>query len=155
MKPLVVLLLVSVLAGVGIYLIDDRVDLAVAGRVGLSAMLIFTAVGHVVFTKGMTAMIPDFIPFKTGMVYLTGFLELAAAVGIHMPALRETTGWLLIVFFIVLLPANINAAMRHIDYEKGTTDGNGPRYLWFRIPLQLLFIGWTYGCTISILAHIR
>ncbi|QKZ14235.1 DoxX family protein [Spirosoma sp. KUDC1026] len=155
MKPLLVLLIVSILAGIGIYLIDDRVDVAFAGRIGLSAMLVFTAGGHFAFTKGMAAMIPDFIPFKTGMVYLTGVLELAGAIGIHIPALRDITGWCLIIFFVVLLPANINAAMRHIDYEKGTTDGNGPRYLWFRVPLQILFIVWTYGCTISLLAQIR
>ena len=50
----------------------------------------------------------------------------------------------LIVFFILILPVNINAALRHIDYEKGTYEGPGTKYLWFRIPLQVLFILWVY-----------
>jgi uncharacterized membrane protein len=54
------------------------------------------------------------------------------------------TGWLLILFFILILPANIYAAVRHIDYQKATTEGNGLHYLWFRVPLQLLFIAWAY-----------
>jgi hypothetical protein len=49
-------------------------------------------------------------------------------------------GMALIIFFVVMLPANINAAVKHIDYQKGTTDGSGVNYLWFRVPLQVFFI---------------
>jgi uncharacterized membrane protein len=55
----------------------------------------------------------------------------------------------LIVFFVLLLPANINAAIKHIDYQKGTFEGQGLNYLWFRIPLQILFIVWTYMSAIK------
>jgi hypothetical protein len=41
-----------------------------------------------------------------------------------------------------MTPGNIKAAVNHIDYQKGTNNGPGPTYLWFRIPLQLFFIGW-------------
>jgi uncharacterized membrane protein len=54
------------------------------------------------------------------------------------------TAWLLILFFFLILPANINAAVNKIDYQKGTTDGNGLNYLWFRVPLQVFFIAWVY-----------
>jgi hypothetical protein len=30
------------------------------------------------------------------------------------------------------------------DYQKGTRDGSGTNYLWFRIPLQIVFILWVY-----------
>jgi hypothetical protein len=40
------------------------------------------------------------------------------------------------------LSANINAAIHKVDYEKATYEGPGISYLWFRIPLQLLFIAW-------------
>ena len=46
--------------------------LAGSGRIAMSAMLAFTAVAHFVFTKGMTMMLPDFIPYKIETVYLTG-----------------------------------------------------------------------------------
>ena len=95
-------------------------------------------------------MLPDFIPFKSETVYLTGIIEIAAAIGLFIPNFRMVTAWLLIAFFILILPANIYATIKHIDYQKGTFDGNGLTYLWFRIPLQILFIIWTYFSSIKI-----
>lgn len=80
-------------------------------------------------------MVPNFIPFKTEMVYLTGVIEIVATIGLFIPGLRVLTAWLLIVFFVLMLPANIYAAINHINYQKGTFDGHGLNYLWFRIPL--------------------
>ncbi len=82
--------------------------------------------------------------YKTETVYLTGVIEIAAAIGLFIPNFRIVTAWLLIAFFILILPANIYAAIKHIDYQKGTFDGNGLTYLWFRIPLQILFVVWAY-----------
>jgi uncharacterized membrane protein len=45
---------------------------------------------------------------------------------------------------MVMLPANVYAALHHIDYEKATTGGKGPGSLWFRVPLQFFFIAWVY-----------
>lgn len=119
-------------------------DLALSGRVAMSIMLLFTAVAHFAFTKGMAMMLPEFIPFKTATVYLTGIIEIAAAIGLFIPNFRAVTAWLLIGFFVLILPANVYAAVKHINYQKGTFDGSGLLYLWFRIPLQILFIVWTY-----------
>lgn len=110
----------------------------------MSVMLLFTAMGHFMYKKGMKMMLPDFIPFKTITVYLTGIFEISLAIGLFIPNLRILSGWVLIAFFIFVLPSNIYAAMKKIDYQKATFDGNGLVYLWFRIPLQILFIVWTY-----------
>ena len=144
MKPLIVLLTVFVIAVFTIKIISHKYDFALSGRIAMSSMLVFTAIGHFIYTNGMAAMMPGFIPFKTGIVYVTGVIEVAAATGLHIPGLRVITAWLLILFFILILPANIKAAIEHIDYEKGTFDGKGVNYLWFRVPLQVLFIVWTY-----------
>lgn len=112
----------------------------------MSVMLIFTALGHFVYSEGMTMMLPDFVPFKPAIISLTGFIEIAAAVGLLIPRFNVTTAWLLIAFFILILPANIYAAVHSIDYQTGSTDGPGLAYLWFRVPLQILFIAWTYLC---------
>lgn len=89
-------------------------------------------------------MIPPIVPFKTELVYFTGAAEILLGVGLLIPGLRMYSGYILIVFFILLLPANIYAAIKHIDFQKGTFNGNGITYLWFRVPLQALFIVWTY-----------
>ncbi|UOQ71801.1 DoxX family protein [Hymenobacter cellulosilyticus] len=107
-------------------------------------MLLFTGAGHFAFTKGMMLMLPDFVPARKAVVWLTGGLEIAAAIGLLVPSLRPTTGELLIWFFVLVLPANIHAARTWLNYETGTDDGYGPVYLWFRIPLQLFFIDWVW-----------
>ncbi|KAB5488916.1 hypothetical protein [Flagellimonas hadalis] len=150
MKPLLVLLSVFVVLFVTFKIFRGHYEFALSGRIAMSVMLLFTALGHFVFTKGMTMMLPSFIPFKTEMVYLTGILEIAGAIGLFLPNFRVIIGWLLIVFFLLILPANIYAAFNNIDYQNGTFEGNGPSYLWFRIPLQLLFMVWTYLSAIKV-----
>jgi len=144
MKPLLVLLASFAAAIIVTKLTLHDFEISLSGRIAMSAMLAFTAIAHFAFTKGMEMMIPDFIPFKKAMAYLTGLIEICAAVGLLIPSLKILTAWLLIPFFILILPANINAAIRHIDYQKGTYEGSGLTYLWFRVPLQILFILWTY-----------
>ena len=115
----------------------------------MAAMLLFTAMGHFMFTEGMAAMMPDFVPFKKEMVYATGVLEILFAIGLLIPILKIRTAWLLILFFILILPANIKAAAENINYQTGELNGNGLDYLWFRIPLQIFFILWVYFTTIK------
>jgi uncharacterized membrane protein len=144
MKPLLVLLGVFLLSIILLKVFRGNYDIALAGRIALAAMLCFTAIGHFAFTQGMTLMLPDFVPYKTETVYLTGTIEILAAIGLFIPSLRVSVGWLLILFFILTLPANIYAAIKQVDYQKATLDGPGLTYLWFRVPLQIAFISWTY-----------
>lgn len=144
MKPLIVLLIVFIVSLVVTRIAYGHFEFAISGRIAMSAMLLFTAIGHFAFTKGMAQMLPAFVPFKTAIIYLTGIIEIGAAIGLMFPISSVATAWLLIVFFILILPANIYAAIHHIDYQKGTFDGNGLTYLWFRIPLQIVFVVWTY-----------
>lgn len=148
MKPLIVLLSVFVTSLIVLKILRGSFEFALSGRIAMSVMLVFTAIAHFVFTKGMSKMLPAFIPYKTEIIYLTGIIEIAAATGLFIPSVRIVTGWLLIAFFVLILPSNIYAAINHIDYQKGTYDGSGLLYLWFRIPLQILFIIWTYFTTI-------
>ncbi|MEJ0083107.1 MAG: hypothetical protein WDM78_19665 [Puia sp.] len=123
------------------------IDFALAARIAMSLMLLFTASGHFAFPGGMMMMLPAFIPFRLALVYISGIIEIIAAIGLQIEIFRSLTAILLIIFFILVLPANIYAAAKQINYQKGGNDGNGLRYLWFRIPLQILFIIWTWMST--------
>lgn len=151
MKPLIVLLASFLLAIIAIKLLKKEYDYALSARIAMSIMLCFTAIGHFAFTKGMSMMIPPVIPLKTTVVYLTGILEILLAIGLLVPKLKVISGWALIVFLLLMLPGNIYAAVHNVNYQKGTFDGPGLTYLWFRIPLQVLFIVWTYISSIRIL----
>ena len=121
---------------------------SLSARIAMSVMLLLTAGAHIGFAKGMAMMLPGFVPFKTELVYITGLFEFLAAIGLLIPKYQVITAWCLIAFFILILPANIYACIKHVDIENATFNGDGPGYLWFRIPLQLFFIGWIYLSTI-------
>lgn len=144
MLPLIVLFAAFLIACALLSLLKYPNRLLLSGRLALAAMLLFTAVGHFVFTKGMAMMIPEMIPNKVGLVYFTGVIEMLAAAAIFIPRYRSLIGWLLIVFFIVVLPSNIYAAINNVNYKTAAYDGKGVSYLWFRISFQLLLIIWTY-----------
>jgi len=149
MKPLIILLSMFALSLLATKLFRGKYQFALSGRIAISAMLLFTAIGHFAFSEGMAMMLPGFIPYKIEIVYLTGIIEIAAAIGLLISRFRIITAWLLIVFFLMILPANVYAAINHVDYQKGTFEGAGPTYLWFRVPLQILFIVWTYLSSIK------
>jgi len=144
MKPLIILLVTFIISIFTIKFMRKDYDFPLSARIAMSIMLVFTAFGHFVFTKGMSMMIPQFIPFKESFVYLTGIFEILLAIGLLIPKLKVISGWTLIIFLLLMLPANIYASINNVNYQKGTFDGNGFTYLWFRIPLQILFIIWTY-----------
>lgn len=149
MKPLIVLVSVFIISFFLVKLASGSYQFALPGRIAMSVMLLFTSVAHFKFTSGLAMMLPDVIPYKIAIVYFTGILEIIAAVTLLIPSMQNPTGWFLIAFFIALLPANIYAAFHHIDLETATNTGNGPQYLWFRIPLQLLFLSWIYFAAIK------
>ena len=142
MKPLIILLSATALIACIAKLITTQWHWTLAGNAGMCAMLLFTALGHFIFTKGMTTMIPQNIPFKRQLVFATGIAEIAIGLALLWRESRTTAAIVMIVLLCLMLPANIHAAMRHLNYETGETNGHGPNYLWLRIPLQLFFIAW-------------
>jgi len=143
METLIILFGVFASALLIIKLTTKRFEISQAGRIAMAAMLVFTAIGHFAFAKGMAMMI-SFLPSPITIVYITGIIELVAAAGLLIPKTTSLTGKLLIVFFIMLLPANIYAACHNINLQTADYRGKGISYLCFRIPLQLLFILWVY-----------
>jgi len=113
-------------------------------RVGLSLFFLFTSIGHFIRTDAMAEMLPPSLPYRTGLIYVTGILELLGAVGVWIPSLMRVTGLLLILMLIGILPSNIYSAINRVDFGG---HGAGPAYLLVRIPFQLFVIWWTYFAT--------
>ena len=142
MKPLLVLFISFCLSVLISKLFFGKNNFLVSGRIAFSFMLLFTAIGHFVFTNGMSRMIPDFIPNKMFIVYATGILEVLFAIGLLIPKYQKHVAIDVIAFLLLMLPANIKAASNTLNYQTGEQNGNGLNYLWFRIPLQIFFILW-------------
>lgn len=109
-----------------------------AARYALGALWFITGQAHFTQTAALTAMLPPTVPYRTALIYLSGLLELAFAwASIWRPHAR--LGWAMTAFLVVALPANVYSALA----GSGMGGQQGPAYLWFRVPLQLLFIAWS------------
>lgn len=120
------------------------IDSAARARVGLSLFFAFTSLGHFVRAEEMSEMLPPFVPYRTGLIYLTGVLELLGATGVWVPRLTKPAGLCLILMLIGVLPSNIYSAINRVEF--GGHDA-GPVYLLVRVPFQLFVIWWTYHAT--------
>jgi len=116
-----------------------------AGRIALAAMFLFTGATHF---SGMqhdyAAMVPDPLPRSLWVIYLTGLLQLAGAIGLLIPRLRTMAGICLAILLIAMFPANVNAAVNGIPFR-----GEPPTELWLRVPIQILFIWMIWWASIS------
>ena len=118
-----------------------RIEPHLRGRISLAIVFVFTGLGHFIMTEPMARMLPPWIPMRMPIIYITGVVELAAAAGLLVPRLCRLTGIYLIAFLILVLPANIYAAINRVEMGGHSM---GPPYLFIRIPLQLILIIWTY-----------
>ena len=120
-------------------------DVRGAAAVGLGIVFIFTGIGHFIQTEPMAQMLPPWVPERTLLVYLTGGLEFAIAVGFLVPKSRRFTGGVAALVLILFFPANIYAAINHVPMGG---HGWGPAYLFIRAPLQFIILFWVYWFTI-------
>lgn len=125
-------------------------DLQSAGAVGLGLLFIFTGVGHFIQTQAMTQMLPGWLPWRTLLVYATGVLEFAIALGFFVRKSRKFAGWAAIAALVVLFPANMYAALNHVPMGGHAW---GSVYLLVRAPLQLIIVWWVYWFTIRADRH--
>lgn len=121
-------------------------DARAAAAIGLGILFIFTGIGHFIQTEAMAQMLPPWVPERTLLVYLTGVLEFAIAVGFLVPTSRRFTGWVAAVVLVLFFPANIYAAINHIPMGGHAW---GPVYLLIRVPLQIIILLWVYWFTIK------
>ena len=141
MRNIILLLVMLVVPFVG--LAAFGVPEPLRGRIGITCVFFFTGLGHFFQARPMSAMIPQRIPgrYRLPIIYISGIVELAGAVAVLIPSLCKITGVLLCGFLLLVLPSNIDSAIRRVPFGGHAA---GPIYLLARIPLQAVLIGWIY-----------
>ena len=137
MVPLIVQILATLLARV-------RTRWRDAARIGLAVMFMFTAASHFSSLKyDMAAMIPPPLTGALWVIYLTGLLELAGAIGLLRPRWCKWAAWGLVALLVAMFPANVYAAIAGV-----TLGGNPASALRYRAPLQIFWIAVLWWSTI-------
>ncbi len=90
-------------------------------------------------------MMPPYLPWHLGLVYLSGLAELALGIGVLVPSLRRQSAWGLILLLIAIFPANLHIALYNVPVF-GAAEGAGV-WNWVRLPLQLVLIAWAWWYT--------
>jgi uncharacterized membrane protein len=111
------------------------------GCAGLTLLFLMTGTAHFFKTADMVPMLPSWVPARTLIVLLSGVFELVLALGFLLPKYWRIAGGMAILFLIAVFPANVYAALHHIDVGG---HGVGPVFLVTRVPVQLFLMGWIY-----------
>jgi uncharacterized membrane protein len=107
-------------------------------RYSLAALFAFTAVAHFVprTREDMVRMVPPLFPAPAMLVWLTGVLELAGAVGLLITAYVRLAALALTALLAVMFPANVHAARARL-----TIAGRQAMPLLPRVLLQMFWMG--------------
>ncbi len=101
---------------------------------------VFAGIAHFVQGEGFAAMLPDWVPLRLGLIYITGLLEITLAVLLLLPGTRKQARFWSAIYLIVIFPANVYAAIAGIP-APGQEEANQV-LLWVRLLFQPLLIWW-------------
>ena len=143
MAPLFILVISFILLrGVGSLGVRRLSSWREAGLFAVVITFVFTGATHFSAMKHeYAAMLPGTLSGNIGLIYLTGALQIAGAVGLLISRTRSLAGICLVLLLVAMFPGNVYAAVNEVPFR-----GEPPTPLWLRTPIQLLFIGmvlWT------------
>ena len=101
-------------------------------RLVLVAFYLGAGIFHLKSPQGFIKIVPSFVPWPAQVVWLTGFAEIAGAIGLMVPRLQKAAGIGLALYAICVFPANINHAVNQIDI------GALPNSWWYHGPRFVL-----------------
>jgi uncharacterized membrane protein len=117
---------------------------------GLMALLYTVAgVAHFANPGPFVQMVPDYLPWPLGLVYLSGIAESSLGLLLLWPRTRRLAAWGVIALLVAVFPANLHMAIHNI-WPTGMPawlPPPSPLGLWLRLPLQLVLIAWAYVFT--------
>ena len=63
-----------------------------AGCIAFAALFIFTGISHFALAEGMVKMLPEWVPGRYPIIYITGIMEIILGLGFFM-AISPTYEW--------------------------------------------------------------
>lgn len=97
----------------------------------------FAGLMHFMRSEGFEAIVPNFLPFKKGIVWISGVMEIIFGILLLVRKPSSMTKKLIEWFLVAVFPANVYMAQKNIPL-------NGKQLptwaLWGRLPLQYVLI---------------
>ncbi|HEU4428980.1 MAG TPA: DoxX family protein [Myxococcota bacterium] len=115
-------------------------------RISLFLIALFfinAGISHFTNEAFFVRIVPPWLPNPLLMVQISGVAEIAGGLGILVPQLRRAAGIGLIALLIAVFPANVHMAVHPEQFADIATPG----MLYFRLPLQLVALVWTWWAT--------
>ena len=112
-------------------------------RFVMAAFFLGGFVLHMTAVDALVAITPDWVPAPHAVVLITGWLELAGAIGLLLPRTRRAAGIALALYIVAVWPANIHQAVDHIVVPPI------PDSWWYHAPrlaLQPVLAWWALFC---------
>jgi uncharacterized membrane protein len=104
------------------------------GALIVAAAFSVSGVIHLLDPKEFTSIVPRFLPFSTGLVYVSGVAELICAYGLWRR--QRWAGIAATALLLVIWPANLQAAIT----AQRSDDLSNQVISWIRLPLQIPLI---------------
>jgi uncharacterized membrane protein len=90
-------------------------------------------------------IMPPYLPWHWGLVYLSGAIEILLGVLLLVPATSRLAAWGVIALLIAVFPANVHMAVAHVQFDPPPAWGQPtPLMAWLRLPLQAVLIWWAW-----------
>src|SRR3954454_568169 len=108
--------------------------------IALAGLFLTSGTMHFVKPEPFEAMVPKQLPSRRALVYASGALEIACAVGLFVPRTRRVAGLASAAVLVGVFPGNVtmtSRAKRRLDLDSGNSRKQG--YLAAtvaRLPLQ-------------------
>lgn len=146
MAPLFILVISFILLrGVGALGVRRLSSWREASLIAVVIMFVFTGATHFTAMRhDYAAMLPGTLSGNVGLIYLTGALQIAGAVGLLISRTRRLAGICLVLLLVAMFPGNMYAAVNEVPFR-----GEPPTPLWLRTPIQLFFIGMVLWTSVS------
>lgn len=78
-------------------------------RWALAALLLVAGVAHFVIAEEFLGQVPEVLPWRTAIVYVSGVVEIVLGLGLLFTPKRHRwlVGWVVATFFVLIFPGNL------------------------------------------------